>query len=197
VIFAAPLAGAWRTTDYAVWCFHQDPFVVTVGPTGSAYTNYGYEGHMVVYDESFEHDTAHWPTTASSIYYGIDIRDDTTRMTNLANRIVAITAREKIFGEWVVDGIDIDDYTVHKKLNLINLSQWSDIGLYLFHIDCDVANDTMKLSVANRVDAVSINGVSMFQSNLMRFRRDSALRAFRRTLHMLRRISVKVSYAGI
>jgi len=197
VIFTEPLAVAYRNLQYADWYMYYEPFVVDVGPSGTAYTNYGYEGTMVIVDESFQHATSLWPYVAGTTYFGVEVRDDTGRMTALANRILGVTSDEKVSGEWQVDGIDLSTYALNKKLNLTNLAQWSSMGLYLFHVDCDVANDSMKLSVANRIDAVSINGISMFQSNLLRFRRENALRSFRRQLQILRRASVGLAYGGI
>ena len=162
--FWSALPPGWHKNLYC-WMAYYSPFVVSVGHSGSAYSNYGHKAELVLVNENFEHGNSRWPdnSTYGGGYGGQEAHDDTARMTQIATRIHAALSSEIASAELAINPIDLDTYTVHKKVNLKNLDKWGGIGLQIFHIRVDCERETMTLACANRVDGVSMDGIKEFE----------------------------------
>jgi len=164
VMFWEPLPSAYRSKKFYAWYKYQAPFTVTVGPDGDAYDNYGYEGHLALHNEEYEHSTSRWPVSDTDYHQlYMEERDDTTVMTEYANNILSRSGNEVMGAEVEIDGIDVENYTLKKKINFANLAKWSSVGLQIYHIRILPHEDKMILSVANRVEGVTVNGLKWAQ----------------------------------
>ncbi|MEW6359652.1 MAG: hypothetical protein AB1696_25165 [Planctomycetota bacterium] len=188
ICFLNPLPVAYRGYSFYFWGRVERPFQVAVGPSGSAYTNYGLVSELAMYNEGWETESSAWPTYGD-YDLGLTVRDDTAKMTSLANKLVACYGKERMSVEVVVDSVDFDRYNLTKKLNFANLTgaKWSGVNLQVFHIIVGPERDTMRLSAANRIDGVTINGTHIHRLWELNVRRAQQERQRQRMIDLLRR----------
>ncbi|NOZ22615.1 MAG: hypothetical protein GXP25_16180 [Planctomycetes bacterium] len=188
ICFLKYLPAAYRSYSLYFWGRVERPWTVEAGPSGSAYTNYGLQSVLALYNEGWETESSSWPHYAN-YDYGLTVRDDTSKLTNLANKLIGYYGKERMAVEVVVGGIDFSRYNLTKKLNFANLtgSKWGGVNLQIFHIVVDPEQDTMRLSAANRIDGVMVNGQHIFRLWDMQRERRQKERIQQRTLDTLRR----------
>ena len=157
VLFVEPYVLA-RDQELWAWYRCEQPFVVTLGPAGSAYTNYGLVSELVVYEEGFEHKTSRLPS-AGGYYSSFDARDDTGRMIELAQRLLSIYGSERMYGEVIVDSIEPSRFQPGMRVDFLHLQKWSNVGLNVMRATFEPATQTTRLLVGNDVVRYFFGGV--------------------------------------
>jgi hypothetical protein len=163
------------------WYRCEQPFVVTLGPAGSAYTNYGLVSELVVCDEGFEHKTSRLPG-AAGYYSGFEGRDDTARMLEMAQRLLSIYGSERVSGEVILDGIAPGRFAPGTRVNFAHLKKWSNIGLDVMRTTFEPTTQTTRLLLGNDLVRFLFGTVSR---ETKRMKADYAARASRNRLQRL------------
>ena len=147
-----------RGMDLWAWYRCEQPFVVTLGPAGSAYTNYGLVSEMVVYEEGFEHKTSRLPSPAG-YSSSLDARDDTGRMAELAQRLLSIYGSERVYAEVVLDNAPVRAFSPGSRVNFTCLAKWSNVGLDVMRTILEPATQTTRLLLGNDLVRYFFGGV--------------------------------------
>ena len=142
---------------------------MSVGHSGSAYSSYGHEAELVMVDEMFEHPTSKWPTTTG--YATDEVRDDTARMTSIATTMHTMLSTELKQATLVINPVDLDTYTLKKKINLQNLDKWSTIGLQIGVIQVDCTTNRMTLCCSNKLQGVARDAFKYYAYQLALWKR--------------------------
>jgi hypothetical protein len=174
------------------WYRCEQPFVVTLGPAGSAYTNYGLISEMVIYDEGFEHKTSRLPTRGS--YYSIfGGRDDTGHMLQVAQRLLSVYGSERIYGAVVLDGISPGRFAPGTRVNFAHLQKWSNVGLDVMQTICEPQTETTRLLVGNDIVRFFFAGVRRDANQLRMVYEQSVWRSKIRWLGNQMPVNVKIA----
>ena len=161
------------------------PFTVTVGPSGSAYSNYGLQKREVYYNEEFEHLTTHWPWNKFGYSYDgdnwMEIRHDADRMSALANNLLASKNFERATANIVIDGIDLSKYQLGKRVRLTGLDKWSTLYMGILHMTLQLPEDRMVLKVSNDLLNSRVWGFAeLWRREKARMKRESQRRRVQR-----------------
>lgn len=165
----------WATTIEA-WTLYLAPFQVIAGPGGSAYDDHGLISEEAIFDDSLVHpshplclqygliSTYNYGPLYDCIYgntsssnsgeeYCLPLppRNDTALMQGIADAMLARMGDEKVSVDLTLDAIDLTQYNLTKKGNLIGLAKWDTLEAQVIQIRVTPQTDSMSVKLTNDV----------------------------------------------
>ncbi|HOX38746.1 MAG TPA: hypothetical protein PL033_12220 [Candidatus Brocadiia bacterium] len=128
------------------WYYYNTPFKVTAGPSGSAYSDYGFDAEYVIYDPEWKSPTG-WPQSSQSA---------SDAMAQLAAELVAQYGDARICGTVTIDAASRSDLDLERRISFANLdgNKWSDLDVGIMQTDWEPARRRVTHTVAHRITAL-------------------------------------------
>ena len=142
------------------WYWAKQPFTVTAGPSGNAYTCLGYERTLKIFDPGYKHTTS-WPQEG--------LPDDETAMGILAERMLEQYKDVRIQGVIITDEVLVS-LNLLRRYNVTRLEEfiteapatstigeicspdpldWGRLGLNAVEVTWDFTQNTVEMTLAN------------------------------------------------
>lgn len=115
---------------------------VTVGPTGTAYTNRNVTDEIYITDDSFMRENVARPGEKTP-------RNDISKMITIANELLEAVKDEQVTGTITLDGLDLT-WGLENNIDIENAKddKWTNLNALVLSINLNLENETTQLQLS-------------------------------------------------